>query len=116
MSDSTQRPKWDRQSASMERLRSQWSKRGGAVYLIRIGEVVKIGRSVNPTMRIKTLQLPQTPDEAHFIHADNYADCVFLEAALHEKFAQFRTYGEWFALSPLQVIEALAFAKDWQAA
>jgi len=67
----------------------------GFIYAIRAGELVKLGWSSNPALRLVKIQ------------ADNPATCDLLgvlagteddEAALHERFAEFRVRGEWFAL------------------
>lgn len=103
----------DRQLASIVAGRWQRPDRGGSVYLIKIGEVYKIGRSVNPDLRIKSMQLPQTPDEVRLFKTATHRASVELEAVLHKKYADKRQFGEWFALTPFQYLEAQAFCAEW---
>jgi len=105
----------DSQLAAIVRMRWQRPDRGGSVYLIRIGDVVKIGRSVNPDLRIKQMQLPQSPDSVAVVHCNTYPETIELETLLHQRYEAQRRFGEWFALTPEQVLEARRFASDWVA-
>lgn len=65
----------------------------GHVYFIKRRSLVKIGFSVNPTSRIKTLEL-QAGQKVKIIGI--FPGTVEDEHALHAKFKQHRVMGEWF--------------------
>lgn len=69
------------------------------IYFARSGEVVKIGRSVDPPQRLRELQTTH-PGELVLLAA--VGGHVALEGALHERFNHLRTRanGEWFRLEP----------------
>lgn len=71
----------------------------GAVYLIRMGEFHKIGKSNDPGRRDYelTLQLPEKHDVVHVIGTD---DPSGIEAYWHRRFSSQRANGEWFRLAP----------------
>ena len=66
------------------------------VYVIQLGDLYKIGRSVNPGKRVKGMQLPAKPSEESFQW--RCADAKKLEKELHEMFKHKRAHGEWFRL------------------
>lgn len=70
----------------------------GAVYLLRMGEFHKIGKSNDPGRRIYELgiQLPEKHDVVHVIETDDPAG---IESYWHRRFASQRANGEWFRLS-----------------
>lgn len=74
----------------------------GVVYLVRMGEFHKIGKSNDPGRRSYELglQLPEKHDVVHVIETD---DPSGIEAYWHRRFASQRTNGEWFRLSPTDV-------------
>lgn len=74
----------------------------GVVYLIRMAEFYKIGKSNDPGRRQYELglQLPEKHDVIHIIETD---DPSGIEAYWHRRFAGQRTNGEWFRLSPEDV-------------
>lgn len=71
----------------------------GAVYLLRMGEFHKIGKSNDPGRRLYEvgLRLPEKHDLVHIIETD---DPSGIEAYWHRRFASQRANGEWFRLSP----------------
>ena len=71
----------------------------GVVYLIRMGEFHKIGKSNDPGRRMYELglRLPEKHDVVHVIETDDPAG---IEAYWHRRFAAQRSNGEWFRLSP----------------
>lgn len=75
---------------------------GGYVYVLRVGDLYKIGRSRNPTKRITGMSLPGKP-EIIFLRA--FVDCVAAERGLHKLHQQYRSHGEWFKLPPHVVSE-----------
>jgi hypothetical protein len=97
----------DRQLAATVRARWHRHERGGAVYLLRIGALCKIGISLDPELRFNETQLPQAPDEARVFRLASYSAARELERALHEQYAARREHGEWFRLSA-EDIEAIA--------
>lgn len=82
----------------------------GYVYLIRAIEPnshYKIGLSKEPVTRIEKLdvKLPFPVEVIHLIKTDNMRG---LELSLHEKYADKRVNGEWFALTDADVLEIRA--------
>jgi hypothetical protein len=71
----------------------------GVVYLIRMGEFHKIGKSNDPGRRMYELaiSLPEKHDVEHLIETD---DPSGIEAYWHRRFAAQRANGEWFRLAP----------------
>ena len=70
------------------------------LYLMRHSNgLTKIGRSVNPRTREKTLQAEDPRLRLIF----KAKDCGYLERGLHSRFAELRKRGEWFDLTEEQV-------------
>lgn len=69
----------------------------GFVYLMKSGDLYKIGRSKDPDKRFKQLQYTEpVPEEiVHLIESDA---CRKLESGLHHVFCDKRVDGEWFSL------------------
>jgi len=60
--------------------------------------LVKIGVSINPEKRMKSLQC-QCGQKLFVWHKTIPINCAYeLESMLHRHFAEYRTYGEWFKL------------------
>jgi hypothetical protein len=69
----------------------------GQVYVFRLGEFHKIGRSKDTAKRLQAFAtLPYEMALVHTIHTD---DPKGLEKLLHRRFAHCRVRGEWFRLS-----------------
>ena len=68
------------------------------VYVVRSGELVKIGRTVNRRQRMGALRTGSGHplEELAWIPADSAEDAANLELHLHQRFASARTTGEWF--------------------
>lgn len=78
-------------------------KRRGFVYLLQgPAGAYKIGRSIDPKNRLKTFGV-LLPFEVEYICLLETFDMLGLESLLHERFADKRVNGEWFALSPADV-------------
>ena len=79
----------------------------GYVYVIRDTSNpgrYKIGRTINPAQRLQQIQRGEAGKlQYHFIRQTDNAPA--LERAWHQKFANSRTQGEWFALDDAQVGE-----------
>lgn len=69
------------------------------VYVIRCNEFYKIGRASNPLQRLGDLQIG-CPYELRLVQVfyTSLAGAAALEAELHERYAEYRVRGEWFAL------------------
>lgn len=67
----------------------------------------KIGISEQPKKRIKALQATQGPFEYELIHywvCGSRKEAAFIERYLHNIFSSCRVNGEWFTLSPADLI------------
>ena len=75
----------------------------GAVYLMRFGRYFKIGCSATPEEGFSELQrgLPERSRLLHIIRTD---DPYGIEAYWHRRFAQKCARGEWFRLTPDDVV------------
>lgn len=72
----------------------------GYVYLIQSPTgAYKIGRTANPTDRMKTFSV-KLPFEVEYVCVIQTEDMLGLENQLHNQFAHLRINGEWFQLSP----------------
>jgi Meiotically up-regulated gene 113 len=71
--------------------------KGKVVYVVRAGEMVKIGKANDVKDRISVLQIG-CPFPMEVLHLfEGYTE---LESKLHLKFKKFRSHGEWFHYSP----------------
>ncbi len=85
--------------------------RGGHVYLLQAENgLYKIGRSSSPKIRISAITKAVAPFEIKTIHTAWYPDYYAAETELHKRFAHLRKRGEWFALSPEDVMAVIAHA------
>jgi hypothetical protein len=83
----------------------------GSVYLIRCGEVFKIGRSKNLGRRLAQMSLPHKP---RIVCWRWYVDPGRVEIALHQIFGHRRLNGEWFSLNEDEVMRAKVFMSEAQ--
>lgn len=70
----------------------------GFVYLLRAGDYYKIGKTINPSSRIKTISL-QMPFPVEVFAIIPSLDYARLETLLHNVFHSKNTNGEWFCLT-----------------
>jgi len=69
----------------------------GWIYILKGDRYYKIGRSVNPYTRVEQFA-PLLPFPVEIVHTFVVEDMHTAEKDLHERFADKRTNGEWFAL------------------
>ena len=82
----------------------------GYVYIVRIGENYKIGKSIQPSDRCKEYtKLFEEPEVVCCEYVANYSS---VESELHSMFDSKRKRGEWFLLSGEEVEVAKRFIKD----
>lgn len=74
----------------------------GYIYFLRIKDtpLVKIGRSVNPKVRVAQFCIPYEAEIIKILHSD---DCHTTEKAFHVLFKTGRVRGEWFKLSDADI-------------
>lgn len=90
------------------------------VYFFAAQHAVKIGRSVNPEARVKTLGTAKTPEGVD-VRAGSLLGTIpgssRVEWHLHQRFRPHRLVGEWFSLEPIRAdIDALLAERQEAAA
>lgn len=86
-------------------------ERKRSVYVLKIGERYKIGLSVNPTHRVKGMQLPSAPDWMRSYEVPHAAE---LEKLLHKRFHDKREYFEWFLLHNDDLAQIERIVEEWR--
>lgn len=83
-----------------------------ALYLIRVGEMYKIGISKYPESRLKQIQTGShlTAEILELLWLPSGALARRAEAGIHKNLAEFRVRGEWFDLKEQPSLEALVEA------
>jgi hypothetical protein len=74
----------------------------GYIYLLKCGELYKIGFSLKPRKRLKQFRTG-SPHPIELVHTLRTPHFKMLEQILHRRFAQKRQTGEWFKLDPEDV-------------
>jgi hypothetical protein len=75
------------------------------VYFYAADYAVKIGRSINPEQRVKTLGATKAPTDVNVRSGELIGTIpggCHVESKLHEQFRQHRLVGEWFRLKPIR--------------
>lgn len=78
----------------------------GVVYLLKSGELYKIGRTIDFESRFKNY-ITESPYKVDLIHKVEVPDCVGVEQYLHELMADSRVKGEWFNLDNQKVFTVI---------
>lgn len=86
-------------------------ERVASVYVVKVGPLYKIGMSVDPEKRIRTMQLPEKPDVVRIYEAQRARE---LECVLHQRFHAHREYGEWFLLNDDSLAEIDRCVETWR--
>lgn len=74
----------------------------GWIYVIQSGAEYKIGSSTNVSRRLRVL-MAELACESHLVFKFRVDAMYSHECKLHETFADKRTRGEWFALTPMDL-------------
>jgi len=81
---------------------------GGYIYVIRGGDLCKIGVSINPSQRFRTLN-SASPITLKFEMCAPHPNMYLGEAILHARYDRRRIKGEWFALTDTDLAEIKEF-------
>lgn len=75
------------------------------VYLIGYGNRLKIGKSNNPEVRLRSLQtaIPETLNLLGVIACSSEAEAFTLEKKLHSEYSECHILGEWFDSSMINI-------------
>lgn len=85
--------------------------KAGYVYLFKCPRNgVKIGRSINPEIRVKAFQF--YPFSAEIICYYFFKDCEVAEKKAHDFFTKKRIGGEWFRFSKKDIERAQSFIAE----
>lgn len=91
--------------AIVEDARRQMLTSNERVYFFAAATFVKIGRSINPEKRVRTLNGTKAPagiDVSTGTLLGTIPGGCGTESELHRQFARYRTVGEWFQLEPIR--------------
>lgn len=94
----------NREMANLEFSLIPKEKRPGFVYLLHHDGLYKIGITTKLSRRLMQIS-PRMPHEVTLIHFIEADDMIRMESRLHERYADKRMNGEWFALSAADVQE-----------
>jgi len=84
----------------------------GFIYLIKLDDFYKIGRTVTSVeMRIGNLQ-SACPYKLKLVHSSPVKASLIVEQALHLEYARFRGQGEWFKLPKCCVADIKQMSPD----
>lgn len=80
------------------------------LYIMGCGEFIKIGVAIDVATRRKVLQnaCPYRIDILASVLMKDFDAARAEEKALHARFAEQRTYGEWFAIAPAAALQAIS--------
>jgi hypothetical protein len=84
----------------------------GHVYVIKVLNYYKIGRTINITKRLKSYftHCPLSPEIIYCVEVEN---CIKTEKELHKKFDAKRSNGEWFTLDSNDLKELLKILNQY---
>lgn len=83
----------------------------GYIYVLRAGKRIKIGRTINPTLRLKD-HWASSPYDLELVAQAKVANHCQLEHTLHAMFAAKQVKPEWFALDNGELGELLRVLED----
>lgn len=84
----------------------------GYVYVIRLFGYYKIGRTQSVASRMKTLSPTLLPESPVLVFSGRVYNAAKVESTLHKRYAASRAQGEWFRLTPFDLIEIEEFVKS----
>ena len=97
-----QAAEWTLPEPEIRQPENKTRQRHGWIYVLKADRYYKIGQTINLNERFAHIE-PQLPFPVEIIHTFAVEDMNEVESALHARFADKRTHGEWFTLDEHEI-------------
>lgn len=97
-------PKCSNECENLQKSKIEISKLGGCVYIVKVGEHFKIGKTKNIKSRMG--EYTKLPIEPKVVFLKEVTNCSLAEETLHNYFKNKRVRGEWFNLDDEDIEKA----------